>query len=129
VTLAHTGESAVAIASRDAAIGVDLEAVGAVGEQVAAASFDAGERSAIAGFHGEHDERLARAWCAKEAAGKALGTGLPSGPRDVVLLRASGDAATVVRAGADAASAFDVITGTLAARAFAVCRLQGGERS
>jgi phosphopantetheinyl transferase len=74
---------AVAAASRSP-IGIDLETVTDREASFEAVAFDDEERRLLAGVNGRtHEEWLARAWTAKEAAGKALGGGLADGPGTV----------------------------------------------
>jgi acyl transferase domain-containing protein/phosphopantetheinyl transferase len=95
VSVAHKGLAAVAVAAdpRDwEGVGIDLEPAGAMDAGVKAEAFTAGEREileAAARETGEAaDSWYMAAWCAKEAVGKALGRGLPGGPRDLEVLRA-----------------------------------------
>ena len=86
VSLAHTGPVAVALASVDERVGIDIEPV--VGRPVdsLAAALTEGETNLVrkAGPAGEA-ELLTRLWTAKEAAAKAAGSGLGGRPRRFVV--------------------------------------------
>jgi phosphopantetheinyl transferase (holo-ACP synthase) len=82
VSLAHTGGRAVAAAALTSPggrsrIGVDIEALGLPRPGFADAALRAPERALLAA-HGllDSEEWLLRCWCAREAAAKAVGTGL-----------------------------------------------------
>lgn len=84
ISIAHCEGRAVAIAS-DMAIGIDIEPV-AGREAGFVNSFcspvEIGLLEAVAGGDGALlGEWITRLWCAKEAAGKCLGTGVAAGPR------------------------------------------------
>ncbi len=87
VTIAHSAGEALAIAVEGdacAGIGVDIEQIGRVGEVVRRAAFTEQERRWVAEIdEGRRPEWTVRFWCAKEAAGKALGCGLPNGGQDL----------------------------------------------
>ena len=89
VTLAHTDLLVVAVAGwcpDGEGIGVDVEAARAPSEELMAVAFSPAERRLLAPRRGDSDGEWAlRAWCAKEAVGKALGHGLPGGPRTLVV--------------------------------------------
>ena len=83
VSLAHSGEHAVALAALDGLPGIDVEMAGPSPECFAGVAFTDAERVLLAAL----DEAWPlRCFCAKEAAGKALGTGLPRGPRDMTVI-------------------------------------------
>jgi len=85
VSIAHKGSDAVAAAGR-AALGIDLETIEARDAGFDQAAFDSAERELIDKLNGDsRDEWVTRAWCAKEAAGKALGIGLTHGPGTMTL--------------------------------------------
>jgi acyl transferase domain-containing protein/phosphopantetheinyl transferase len=103
VSIAHTDGEAVALAALDpgtaggaasAQIGIDVERLRGRLPELADLGFDAQERqtllqaAALAG--GTAQEWALRGWCAKEAAGKALGYGLVDGPSSVVIAGADG---------------------------------------
>lgn len=77
VSLSHAGGAAVAVAAPPhMAVGVDLETrAGLDLTAIAAAGFTAQERASL------RDDQLLAGWCAKEAAAKALGTGLAGAPQ------------------------------------------------
>jgi phosphopantetheinyl transferase len=83
VSISHKAAYAVAAAGRSA-VGIDLETITQRDESFVGAAFDAGERNLLQNVNGRgRDEWIARAWSAKEAAGKALGVGLSKGPGTV----------------------------------------------
>ncbi len=93
VSLSHSGGHAVALASLDATPGIDLERAGPLPEGFTQVAFAEGERAGLAG--------LAERWqlccyCAKEAASKALGTGLAHGPRDMTVTAVDPEQGTVL---------------------------------
>jgi phosphopantetheinyl transferase len=91
VSLAHAHGEAVALAAivprgSRAGVGLDLEPLRALPEGFAELGLEPPAQSALAAVPAEaRDEWQLRCWCAKEAAGKALGTGLvpgtPGAPR------------------------------------------------
>ncbi|MBI2300942.1 MAG: polyketide synthase dehydratase domain-containing protein [Armatimonadetes bacterium] len=89
VSLAHKPGIAVAAAS-DRAVGIDVEVVAPRDESFVAAAFDEGERALLPA---PRDGWVTRFWCAKEAAAKALGTGLatPRAARVVGVEEAGGN--------------------------------------
>ncbi|WP_029349951.1 type I polyketide synthase [Bosea sp. 117] len=96
VSLAHVAGRALAIAApAGTAVGVDLELAGRVEPaDLAAGGFSPGERALLA----EGD--LLRAWCAKEAAAKCLGTGLDGAPQAFTVTALSNGVALVDGPGA-----------------------------
>ncbi len=85
LSIAHKGSYAVAAAGRGA-LGVDLEHIESRGSGFDSVAFDADERRLLESLDGDcRDEWVTRAWCAKEAAGKALGLGLPDGPATMIV--------------------------------------------
>jgi phosphopantetheine--protein transferase-like protein len=104
VSLAHTSGfgAAIVLPSNGEAgpdlspgLGIDVEAIGAVTEAVAAASFSPEELALVDGLAGGRRAWLTRVWCAKEAVAKAEGTGLAGRPRDFVVTGVTGDTLTV----------------------------------
>lgn len=77
----------VAVAPQGVAVGVDREALARVRRpDLLQGAFSAPESALLAGLDGPaRDERLLRLWCAKEAAAKALGTGLQGRPEAFVV--------------------------------------------
>jgi phosphopantetheinyl transferase (holo-ACP synthase) len=82
VSLAHRGDHAIALVALGAAPGIDLEVDGPRPERFNDVAFAEEERALLATLG---DVWALRCFCAKEAAGKALGTGLPGGPRDMTV--------------------------------------------
>lgn len=84
ISLAHAGETAVAVAGDDGrcqGVGVDVERLGQKPEAFENYAFTAEELSLLASLADEaRDEWLMRLWCAKEAVSKSLGRGLSGGP-------------------------------------------------
>lgn len=84
VSLAHShGEAATLAAISATGVGIDIERVRPLPAGFAEASLSAGERALLEQLPG--DEWLVRCWCAKEAAGKAMGSGMAAGPLIVAL--------------------------------------------
>jgi 4'-phosphopantetheinyl transferase EntD len=88
VSVAHADGAAVAVAAPcDVPVGIDLEPLGRVdSDDVLTGAFTAEERRLLDGG-GEGD--VIRAWCAKEAAAKCLGTSLNGRPQAFALSRFS----------------------------------------
>jgi len=80
VSIAHKGEVAVAIAAAGRDVGIDVELVEPRDRAFAETAFSDDELRLIAPSD-DRDEWLTRLWAAKEAAGKARGTGLAGNPR------------------------------------------------
>jgi phosphopantetheine--protein transferase-like protein len=80
VSIAHKGEVAVAIAAAGRDVGIDVELVEPRDRAFAETAFSEDELRLIAPSD-DRDEWLTRLWAAKEAAGKARGTGLAGNPR------------------------------------------------
>jgi malonyl CoA-acyl carrier protein transacylase/phosphopantetheinyl transferase len=86
VSLAHTQGTAVALAALRGRVGIDVEHVGRREESFAAVAFSEQERTLLASLAPEErDEWALRCWCAKEAVGKALGSGLTRGPQGLAV--------------------------------------------
>jgi acyl transferase domain-containing protein/phosphopantetheinyl transferase len=84
VSLAHShGEAAALAAVRASGVGIDIEQVRPLPAGFTEASLSADERALIEQLPG--DEWLLRCWCAKEAAGKAVGAGMAATPAVVAL--------------------------------------------
>jgi phosphopantetheinyl transferase len=98
VSVSHTGGVVVAIAV-DADVrgaGVDVERLRPLDPSFEEVAFDDAERSLLSRVPGERrEEWLLRLWCAKEAAGKALGTGLAGDPRSLAIRALEDDTAGV----------------------------------
>jgi phosphopantetheinyl transferase len=109
VSVAHVDGFVAAVAA-DAravrAVGIDVERLGRVRPGFERLAFTAEERAALAarGDAGTGEWAL-RYWCAKEAAGKALGTGLGGRPQDFVVGAADDGGALALRVEGTAAAA------------------------
>ncbi|WP_051109855.1 4'-phosphopantetheinyl transferase superfamily protein [Massilia niastensis] len=80
IGIAHAGGQAIALAS-GAAVGVDIEKIVPRDEHCVASFCTARERELLAAVpDAERDAWITRLWCAKEAFGKRLGTGVAGGP-------------------------------------------------
>ena len=79
VSIAHSGDVAVALAAEARCPGIDIERIQPRPEGFDAAAFTARERGMIAGE--AHDEWVTRFFSAKEAVAKARGEGLRGNPR------------------------------------------------
>jgi phosphopantetheinyl transferase (holo-ACP synthase) len=80
LSLAHSGDDAVAIA-QGAAVGIDFERIVPRDANFLKSMASEGERALLAKLPGgSGEEWVARIWCAKEAFGKLLGTGVDSTP-------------------------------------------------
>jgi len=96
VSLAHAGGRAVALAALEARVGIDIEPLRSAAASFTEVAFDEHERSRLGQLAGgSRDEWSLRCWCAKEAIGMALGTGLPGGPGDVRITAIDPDSGTV----------------------------------
>jgi acyl transferase domain-containing protein/phosphopantetheinyl transferase len=81
ISIAHKEDMAVALASDgEHDVGVDLEKIEPRSEAFASLSFSDDELRMIT-LGDDRDEQLTRMWAAKEAVGKARGTGLQGNPR------------------------------------------------
>jgi phosphopantetheine--protein transferase-like protein len=90
VSISHTDGLAVAAAGlaesagSEGLLGIDVEFLHPRPPGFAEAAFDAEELEILHGLPPDlHEEWVLRAWCAKEAVGKAMGRGLVEGPRSV----------------------------------------------
>lgn len=82
ISIAHGAGQAVALAAADP-VGIDIEQVVARDAGFLAAFSSAAERRLLAGCtHAEHDAWVTRLWCAKEALGKRLGSGVVGAAQD-----------------------------------------------
>lgn len=90
LSIAHSGGEAVAVV-QGAPIGVDIEPVASRDDGFVRAMATASERALLEGL-AQRDVWITRLWCAKEALGKCLGTGVASGPHrfEAVALEAGG---------------------------------------
>jgi phosphopantetheinyl transferase len=88
VSLTHSGDVVAAVAGEvgpGEGLGLDVEVVRELPEEIQAVSFNVGERALLAREGCDASEWAVRLWCAKEALGKALGRGLPGGPQNVIV--------------------------------------------
>src|SRR5207302_1961147 len=110
VSLAHTGGLGVAIvrpggSGGPGGVGIDVERVGAAGPATESVALTPEERDLLEGLcrgRAEGDARtlwLTRFWTAKEAVGKAEGTGLGGRPRQFVVAETEGTVLTVIAPG------------------------------
>lgn len=80
ISIAHAGGQAVALAS-DVATGVDIERIAVCDAHCVASCCTAAERQLLGAVpEAERSAWITRLWCAKEAFGKRLGTGVSGGP-------------------------------------------------
>ena len=96
VSLAHCGEVGVAIAVPGGPVGIDVLEVVDRDEATVTAALGVEERALMAST-----VDFSRFFAAKEAAGKALGTGLGGSPRSLVVTAVDDDEITVRAAGRD----------------------------
>ena len=81
ISLSHTDGVTVAIAGEGARVGVDLEHVRNLGDDFIEGAFSEKDTAVLAAA-GPGPEWFLRAWCAKEAAVKAIGLGMRYDARD-----------------------------------------------
>jgi phosphopantetheinyl transferase (holo-ACP synthase) len=137
VALAHKGFVAVAAAASAGncdGVGIDVEPLGPLDPALAADAFMPEERALLA--PGGTDAVCA--WAAKEAIGKALGHGLPGGPRDLVLVARDTASGTFVcrtagrllrEAPGTAGRTFEAIVRTHDRHVIALSRIPRGSRT
>jgi phosphopantetheinyl transferase len=95
VSISHRGPWAVAVAAAgERGVGVDVELLSKQPRDLGPAGHSPGEAEA-SGLGPVSDEVALRLWCSKEAAAKALGHGLPSGPSSLAVVGAEPDASRV----------------------------------
>ena len=91
ISIAHGGGQAVALAA-DTQVGIDIEQVRAHDEHCVAAFTTPAERLLLGAVpESARDAWITRLWCAKEAFGKRLGTGVTGGPRQFEAGSLAGD--------------------------------------
>lgn len=90
VSLAHCDGVACAIVGDGVDVGIDVETIAPRGEGFAAVAFTAHELALLPDGDAR-DEWITRLWAAKEAAGKALGTGLAGHPKGLQATRREGE--------------------------------------
>lgn len=88
VSIAHTEGMAAAIAAEGVDPGIDIERIAPRTENFGAIAYTAEELAMLP--EANRDEWLTRLWSAKEAAGKARGTGLEGSPRTLPLQQIKG---------------------------------------
>jgi acyl transferase domain-containing protein/3-hydroxyacyl-CoA dehydrogenase/phosphopantetheinyl transferase len=113
LSITHTGDTAYALAAATAC-GIDVESAGRPVEEIARHVADARERGIAADMCGDG---LLRLWCAKEAVGKALGSGLAGRPGDFRAVSTGADGRLVV---AHAPTATEHAVATLVDEGFVV---------
>ncbi|MFQ5490431.1 MAG: polyketide synthase dehydratase domain-containing protein [Phycisphaerae bacterium] len=91
LSISHKNTLSIALAD-DQPVGIDLEWVESRDDGFRALAFAESERALLESLNGrDPDEWYTRAWCGKEAAGKAMGTGLADGPRQMVIRAVDAD--------------------------------------
>ena len=98
ISIAHSYGKAAALAVRSpqALVGIDLESLHHRREDFEAVAFSPDERRLLSNFRPElRQEWALRMWCAKEAAGKAIGRGLSAGLLAFHITRADPSTGTV----------------------------------
>ena len=94
LSLAHKKGAAVALAGESqtaTGIGIDIEPIQPLRECFLEGAFTEKERRLAAGLGNQAEEWLVRMWCAKEATGKALGTGIVDSPKEIVVAELDAD--------------------------------------
>ncbi len=100
LSLSHTAGVAVAVVGDcnvGVGVGVDIERVGRMNEDMQKLAFSPKERELLSSVRGEEEEDRwpLRFWCAKEAVAKALGQGMVGGPQALVVEEMGPDTGTV----------------------------------
>jgi phosphopantetheinyl transferase len=104
VSLAHTRGTAVALAALDGRVGIDVEFLRPREQGFAEVAFAPSERALLAALPAERaEEWTLRCWCAKEAVGKALGTGLTRGPQGLAVTAVDEDGRVSIELGPEMA--------------------------
>jgi phosphopantetheinyl transferase len=86
ISISHIEGIGVAMAvEAGVSCGIDIEWISAWNEQIAKITLDLDENLIGSGSLPDPEWQL-RIWCAKEAVGKSLGSGLPGGPGDLKTL-------------------------------------------
>ena len=98
ISLAHTDAGAVAVAAEHP-VGIDVEPLDAGARLVLEDFSTEGERELLQYLPGSLNDpsRITRLWCAKEAASKALGTGLQGRPKIFEAVEADGTGRLMIR--------------------------------
>ena len=96
VSISHKNLVAVAAAGRRA-LGIDLEQIRPREVGFESVAFDERERKILGRLNGDkRDEWITRAWCAKEAATKAMGLGMSNGPCTMVVEKIDANPGTII---------------------------------
>jgi len=99
LSLSHTSGVAMAVAgdcSAGVGVGVDIEHVGRMNEDVERLAFTPEEQELLSSVrHASDDGWPLRFWCAKEAVAKALGQGMIGGPQALVVKELDAGTGTV----------------------------------
>jgi acyl transferase domain-containing protein/phosphopantetheinyl transferase len=95
ISIAHTMELGVAIASTEGPVGIDLEAVAERSAAVEKIALTGGEQRWL-DAQPHRAEGMTRLWTAKEAVAKVLGTGLAGRPQSLEVTVDAGDGLQVV---------------------------------
>jgi phosphopantetheinyl transferase len=102
ISISHTDGMVVAVAAGmedGARIGVDTEKIRTPSQDLLDAAFSEAELALLPSgtreSESQRSEWVFRFWCAKEAAGKALGSGVPLDPKQFVLTRADAQSGIV----------------------------------
>lgn len=89
ISVAHSDDVMAAVAGEMQpgrfGLGVDVQVRKTLSEEFLQGAFSAEDRALITAAAGPFDEWALRSWAAKEATGKALGTGMRFDPRDLVI--------------------------------------------
>lgn len=97
ISIAHKETVAVARVVEGRNVGIDIERIEPRGESFAKIAFSESERALRPNGDEGADEWLTRVWSAKEAAAKALGTGLEGNPRHFEVREVAGERLLVGR--------------------------------
>ena len=97
ISIAHAGDVAVAVAgpASAGALGIDVEPGGQMNADLLQEAFSGSEQDLLRRLSRDGSEWALRLWCAKEAAAKAIGTGVSFDPRDIMAVRADNETGEV----------------------------------
>jgi 4'-phosphopantetheinyl transferase EntD len=97
LTISHSNGHAIALASASPA-GIDIEQIAVCDDHFLATFSSAAERQLLAAWSGrQRDAWITRLWCAKEAFGKRLGTGVDGAPQQFEALAVAHDGSVQLR--------------------------------